>query len=202
MEGKVAKFLLLLQISSVFSIFNGYRAKPHQFPFIVLLNSPKFYCAGSLISPQHVLTAAHCLMSVKPGGSIRVTLGAHEYYGNSQSDGKMVLSDEFYIHENFSMPSAVHDIGLVKLPSPIAFSSASRFIQVDSRRNIDAFLENSEVLVAGWGKISENEIAQGLRYTLMRVITMWKCWTFRDNYVELLTRNHICAEKITTLPCE
>lgn len=42
-------------------IFGGTETIPHEFPWnVVLYRNGRFSCGGSLISKQHVLTAAHC----------------------------------------------------------------------------------------------------------------------------------------------
>jgi len=42
-------------------IVGGQVTKVNEFPWIVaLIKRGKFYCAGSLITRRHVITAAHC----------------------------------------------------------------------------------------------------------------------------------------------
>jgi secreted trypsin-like serine protease len=146
---KLLLLLLALEVAPLMAIYNGLKARPHQFPHIVLLNSPRFYCSGCLISESFVVTAAHCLMSVKKGRGIKVTVGAHEYYGNSESDGVMVESRVFWMHENFSMPTAVNDIGLVQLPEKIVVSVKVKPIGVDLRLDVDDRFFERDVVLAG-----------------------------------------------------
>lgn len=148
------KFLLLIVLlifhhfPFISCIFNGTIAEPHQFPYIVLVISPRFYCAGTLISTKHVLTAAHCLMSVKKGDSVKVYLGSQEF-----REGEKILSDKFWIHENFSMPSAVNDIGLIELPKEMEPSQNITFIEIDTRANVDYDDNDREVVIGGWGEV-------------------------------------------------
>lgn len=147
------KFILLaVAFTIVSSIFNGRLAKRYQFPYVALVNSPRFYCAGTLISTSHVVSAAHCLMSVKQGKPINVSLGALEYYGKSHSDGILINSYKFWIHENFSMPSAVNDVGLIELPNPVVESAAIKFIGIETKPNADFDFKDNLVIVSGWGE--------------------------------------------------
>lgn len=146
-------FLLASSVRPLFAIFDGREASPQQFPFIVLVNSPRFYCAGFLISDKFIVTAAHCLMSVKPGKAVQVTVGAYEYYGKGQSDGELLESKTFWIHENFSMPTAVCDIGLVELPQAIKPSFLHKPVKIDKRPNVDLNWKERDVILAGKKKI-------------------------------------------------
>lgn len=63
-------------------IFNGKLAMSNEFPYVVALgyendniSEPiKYNCGGSLISSQHVLTAAHCVSNINEKVPIEVSI--------------------------------------------------------------------------------------------------------------------------------
>lgn len=192
---------IALPINSIFTIYHGNEAQPHQFPYVVLVQSPQFFCSGTLISDRHVLTAAHCLMSIKTGGKAKVTVGAHEYrFG--KTDGKLIYSNNFWIHENFSMPLAKFDIGLVELPDPLVKSEKIQWLKLSAKPDADLDVEDNEVVLAGWG-YTENRlgIQPKLRYTKMNLLPLNACKAFKSHYIEDLNSNHICVKKNEGMPC-
>jgi secreted trypsin-like serine protease len=200
---KVSLELIILLFAQVFAIYDGDDAKEHQFPHAVLVHSPQFFCAGAIISEKHIVTAAHCLMSIKAGGKAVVNIGAHEYYGGGFSDGVTMSSSKFWIHENFTMPSAVFDIGLIEFALPFNFSEKVQKVGLSTKKNADLDAEDKGVYLAGWGYTYDYSGASDeLLYTNMTLMPLENCKKYKSHYVEDMNNDHICAVKIKGMPCE
>lgn len=194
--------LFAICLNAVSSIHNGEEARKHGFPYAVLVHSPQFFCSGALISDRHVLTAAHCLMSIKKGGKAKVNVGAHEYYGLGRTDGKTIYSDKFWIHENFTMPSAVFDIAIIELPESLVRSENISWLKLSTNPHADLDAEDKEIFLAGWGYTELHDgSAERLQYTKMNLIPLNQCKKYKSHYIEDMTERHICTEKITGMPC-
>ena len=107
-------------------IINGVEAIPGEFPYMVSLRneSGTHYCGGSLVTRQHVVTAAHCLFTDKsvfygrieeryPPENITViidTISSGWYPGKSYAVEKTTPHSNYNI-KNFS--SLLYDIGII-----------------------------------------------------------------------------------------
>lgn len=176
-------------------IVYGADAYAGQFPWYAQLDifesddfsDPAFAsCGGSVIDPQHILTAGHCLAAASSADLIRVTLGVWDIFNetNQQVFYGQTMETDHYRYEN------VHnDLGILTLNDYIKYSDYIQPIQLDCS-GTDWF---TPVQVAGRGTTSDNSFAlpDHVKYANMTTIPNWKCSL---EYHRILGPSKICAD--------
>merc|ERR1739848_379819 len=97
-------------------IVGGHEAQEHQWPWMVaLFIDDAWFCTGSLISENYVLTAAHCA----DGASyFDIMAGAHNVRAASEPNRVEVTSFNGWTHPQWDDSTLANDIALIELPSP------------------------------------------------------------------------------------
>merc|ERR1719219_2106675 len=104
-------------------IVGGEETEAHEYPWQVGLVSKKGshpWCGGTLISPQHVLTAAHCTAGSSPK-SIAVLLGEHRIDDSSFTRVKISAITD---HPGYNSGTLDNDFSILTLSEPVSFSSS------------------------------------------------------------------------------
>jgi trypsin len=130
-------------------IVGGVEARPHEFPWIVDMRVGSHYCGGSIISPEWVVTAAHCSL----GSGYTLTAGDHNIEiieGTEQT--RNVVS--ILVHPGYQAPGTKryeNDIALMKVFPPFEFNQNISAVVLPKA----GFEPTPVATVTGWGALTQ-----------------------------------------------
>ncbi|XP_063302080.1 transmembrane protease serine 2-like [Pelobates fuscus] len=167
-------------------IVGGNLSSINDWPWQVsLYSSGKFTCGGSIITPNWIVTAAHCI----EGSNTSVW---QVYYGSVvKGVGSSSYVDKVIAHQSYDATTKNNDIALMKLKSTITFSSTARPVCLPNH-GMNWVTEN-QYWISGWGSTYEGGPSTSyLREASVKLIDSTTCNT-PSVYNNAITSTMICA---------
>uniref|UniRef100_I3JSL4 Acrosin n=1 Tax=Oreochromis niloticus TaxID=8128 RepID=I3JSL4_ORENI len=172
-------------------IVGGQVAPDGSWPWQVSLQtSGSHFCGGSLINSQWVLTAAHCFKTTDQSG-LSVNLGRQTLQGSNPNAVSQTVT-QIIIHPNYNSKTNDNDICLLRLESPVTFTSYISPVCLAASNS--TFYSGVNSWVSGWGNTGEGvslPFPQNLMEVEVPVVGNRQCNC--DNGVGTITDNMICA---------
>ncbi|EFA04543.1 brachyurin isoform X1 [Tribolium castaneum] len=135
-------------------IIGGSVARRGQFPFAAAIYTStadgNYFCGGTLLNAQWVLTAGQCVIGVH---TFNIHLGATALKGDDPY-AVQVSSDTYVLHPDYDPQTLANDVGLIWLRLPVAFSDYLKPIDYLPSSELG---ESSSAMTLGWGQISDEE---------------------------------------------
>jgi len=170
-------------------IVGGEEATPHSFPWMAaLFVDDTWFCGGSLISDEWVLTAAHCAQGAS---EMVVMLGAHNVREASEDCRIEVTTTEFFTHPKWNQFILHNDLALVHLPQPVNFTDCIRPVCLPAHSEAGTAWAHEDCEVSGWGKPTDSatSISPVLRHVTVDTITNLMCAL---EFPTVVNKNVIC----------
>ncbi|MCG8039357.1 MAG: serine protease [Candidatus Thiodiazotropha taylori] len=169
-------------------IIGGEEAQPAAYPWMVSLrhDGGGQFCGASLVAPDWVMTAAHCVEGENAQG-IEAVIGDLDL--NQTDQGELTRQiNRIVVHPDRSASSDDHDIALLELSSGANLQAVA-----PATRSITENLSAGTLLtVMGWGNMSTSgeEFPNRLHEVQVPLVAQDEC---RQNYGGGITDNMICA---------
>lgn len=107
-------------------------------------------CAASIIHPEWVLTAGHCVFGVN-AGDLRLQAGILQW---NSTGGQHRSVSQVIVHERYrNTDPAAFDIALLRVSTPWTFDASVRPVAIARHRNllVNSPFGSDTLTVAGWG---------------------------------------------------
>lgn len=159
-------------------IVGGTTTEVNEYPWqvgVTYTYSSTFFCGGTLISDQWVMTAAHCTRGDQPS-QLKVVLGEHNTGSTSESDQIPMGVTRIVEHPSYSSSTLNNDFSLIKLDSKVDFAAHPHIRPVCLPTSTSNNYAGEFAIVTGWGTTSSSgSLSAALREVRVKVLSNQEC---------------------------
>ncbi|XP_056132466.1 proproteinase E-like isoform X2 [Lampris incognitus] len=178
---------------SVSRVVNGEDTRPYSWPWQISLqyrSGPKYRhtCGGTLIAPNWVMTAGHCIGS----RTYRVVLGEYDFTKQENSE-EIKSVERIIVHPswNDNCVSCGNDIALIKLATPATLNDKVQPSCLPESG--DVVVHNDSCYITGWGRLyNGGPIASKLQQAHLPVVGHSTC-SSSDWWGSMIKSSMVCA---------
>ncbi|XP_013881734.1 serine protease 27 [Austrofundulus limnaeus] len=170
-------------------IIGGTDAKPGSWPWqIALKESDFFFCGGSVITNEWILTAAHCFQNYDLS-KITVHLGVNNLTGPNPNEVIRMIS-QVVVHPAYNNVNFDNDMCLLKLSAPVNFTKSISPVCLASQGS--TFYSGLSIWVTGFGVTSTGSISNTLQELNVPIVGNNECTCYLQDFSGI-TGNMMCA---------
>lgn len=169
---------------------------------VSLYRSKSYFCAGSLISSDLILTAAHCLDSeITKLKHITVIAGSN-LLSNGDKRGQERTIFEVFIHPDYENDTKLNDIAIIRLSRPFDMSNSRLSIvclpnamTVESIAELEYPMPGTSLVVIGWGVTAYGNInpSNSLQQVTVKAVESTSSDCSTDSREMVNSTLHFCA---------
>jgi secreted trypsin-like serine protease len=117
-------------------IIGGQEATASRFPYAAAIYkstpSGNYFCTGSFMNYQWILTAGQC---VDGATLFTILLGTHKLSGDDSTVLKLA-TETYFLHPEYNPDTLENDIGLIKLRMPVTITGKRIFVILHSNTSL------------------------------------------------------------------